>query len=344
MAKGVKKNDSLQLDDVAKALYLNKTTVSRSLQLDDIAKALCLNKSTVSRAISGKGRVSPETKERVQHYIDEHSYRPNLLARGLATSKSYNIGVVVPRDAFISQVPFFMDSLFGVHEAASAYDYDVLLIPTSVGDMSDLKRVLDNHKADAVILTRNDERDALVPLLKERGCVFALLGTAAEAGILQVDTDTVAACRELIQRMLPKAQRPVLLLGDPNFAVNRKRREGFELAILKAGMHPLVIDGLTDRESIEKAVQRCKGCDLVLTGDDYICDITLSCLERAGSGAMVGTFFWSTLVESHNRAVPSVVIDARALGEACARLVLHELEPSAPLPTEDYSQAYNIRG
>lgn len=44
---------------------------------------------------AGNGYVSQETKDRVFLAIEESGYRPNLLARNLATKKTQTLGLVV---------------------------------------------------------------------------------------------------------------------------------------------------------------------------------------------------------------------------------------------------------
>ena len=44
---------------------MNKINVSKNITISDIADALGLSKTTVSRAISGKGRIGEDTKKRV---------------------------------------------------------------------------------------------------------------------------------------------------------------------------------------------------------------------------------------------------------------------------------------
>ncbi|CNE29514.1 putative regulatory protein [Yersinia rohdei] len=63
--------------------------------MQEVAKKAGVSKATVSRVLSGKGYVSPATKDLVFKAIDETGYRPNLLARNLATNKSECIGFVV---------------------------------------------------------------------------------------------------------------------------------------------------------------------------------------------------------------------------------------------------------
>jgi len=61
----------------------------------EVAKRAGVSKATVSRVLTGKGYVSEETKDRVFQAITESGYRPNLLARSLASSKTQTLGLVV---------------------------------------------------------------------------------------------------------------------------------------------------------------------------------------------------------------------------------------------------------
>ena len=52
----------------------------KDITIADVAEALGVSKTTVSRAISGKGRIGKETRKRVLEYIEEHDYKPNAIA------------------------------------------------------------------------------------------------------------------------------------------------------------------------------------------------------------------------------------------------------------------------
>ena len=81
--------------------------MSNNITISDVAEALGVSKTTVSRAISGKGRIGAATRNRVLEYIQEHDYKPNVIARGLAQSKTFNICVVMPGDYALVELPFF---------------------------------------------------------------------------------------------------------------------------------------------------------------------------------------------------------------------------------------------
>src|SRR4051794_41382752 len=66
--------------------------------LRDVARAARVHPGTVSRALNAetRGLVNEETAERVMRAAAELGYRPNPIARGLKTNRSYTIGVLIP--------------------------------------------------------------------------------------------------------------------------------------------------------------------------------------------------------------------------------------------------------
>ena len=76
----------------------------KKITIDDIAEAVGVSKTTVSRALSGKGRISDATKKRVIQYAEDHKYKPNVMAKGLAQKCTYNLAVVIPQEDLLIQV------------------------------------------------------------------------------------------------------------------------------------------------------------------------------------------------------------------------------------------------
>ena len=62
----------------------------------EIAKRAGVSIGTVDRVLHKRGRVSEETRKRIQDIIDAEGYQPNPLARHLKRNKEYRIGVLVP--------------------------------------------------------------------------------------------------------------------------------------------------------------------------------------------------------------------------------------------------------
>jgi LacI family transcriptional regulator len=60
----------------------------------DVARLAGVSHQTVSRVINGHPSVRPDTRERVLRAMRELDYRPNAMARGLASRRSGVLGVV----------------------------------------------------------------------------------------------------------------------------------------------------------------------------------------------------------------------------------------------------------
>ncbi len=92
------------------------------ITLKDIAKALNLSPSTVSRAMKDHPAISHETRELVQAYALEHKYKPNTLAMQLRTNRNNTIGVIVPEIVHY----FFSTVLSGIqmHEYAESWRHN----------------------------------------------------------------------------------------------------------------------------------------------------------------------------------------------------------------------------
>src|SRR3979411_3235730 len=72
--------------------------VRTSVTSRDVARGAKVDPGTVSRALNEQPRalVNEETAERVLRAAEELGYRPNPIARGLKTNRSYTIGVLIP--------------------------------------------------------------------------------------------------------------------------------------------------------------------------------------------------------------------------------------------------------
>ena len=66
----------------------------------DVAREAGVSLATVSRVINGSSVVREKTKEKVMKVIDELNFKPNQIARGLATNKTTTIAIIFPQSLF----------------------------------------------------------------------------------------------------------------------------------------------------------------------------------------------------------------------------------------------------
>ena len=67
-----------------------------AVTINDVAKAVGVSASTVSRAMSLPGIVEASTRDRVLRAATNLGYQPNRAARGLITGRTGNLGLIVP--------------------------------------------------------------------------------------------------------------------------------------------------------------------------------------------------------------------------------------------------------
>ena len=309
---------------------------NKTLTIADIADALGVSKTTVSRAISGKGRIGSDTRERVLKYIDEHNYTPNVIAKSLAQSKTYNLAVVMPGDYELIDLPFFQNCIMGIQEIASSFDYDILLTVCNNADVTKLERIVRNRKVDGVILLRSFVEDVQVEYLREKNIPFVVTGSSNYKGVVQVDNDHHAACKELTSILLMKRMKKIALIGgNEEHVVTQSRLKGFKDAFRDNGLpvdesliymnldNPVLLDGKLD-DIIKRDV------DCIVCMDDAICMEVLNKLRRAGivvpDQIRVASFYNSSMLETPDPSITSLDFDAKELGMLVCRILLDIVE------------------
>ena len=257
----------------------------KPIDITQIAQALGVSKTTVSRAISGNGRISAATRQRVLDYVKEHNYTPSMMARGLVKRCSYNISLVISTQFSDFELPFLRKVMRSVYQVAGDSDYDVLLTLVGENETRPVERLLDNRKIDGLILTRTLERDPLIPLLKARKVPFVAIGQPEDDQVLSVDHDQVGGCREMTSLLLMKGMKHIALLGGSMlYTVNQSRLKGFRQAYVKMGQKidesllflELESDDLR-MEAVQQAVER--GADCILCMDERLAQLTLNMLK-----------------------------------------------------------------
>ena len=86
------------------------------MTIEQISRDLGVSKSTVSRALSGNGRIGPETRKRIQEYAAQAGVKA---AAQKQPERKRCLGLVLPVDVYTTNTQFFQECLLGVSEAAS---------------------------------------------------------------------------------------------------------------------------------------------------------------------------------------------------------------------------------
>lgn len=214
------------------------TTQNRNVTLADVARLAGVSAKTVSRVINQSDYVSAETRAQIEKAIEELGYRPNRVARSLASNRSYIIGLSLPDVTN----PFFPEILRGVQQEALQRGYHVLTYNTDL-DMEREKQglaLLEEMRVDGIIVcTMRLPDDQLRPLLQRHRAVVLVNRVLAgnEAGIVRIDY--FKAMQQIVQHLVDGGRRKIGYLDVSRSVASYSSTErfgGFQAAMAANGL------------------------------------------------------------------------------------------------------------
>ncbi|MFM5908844.1 MAG: LacI family DNA-binding transcriptional regulator [Novosphingobium sp.] len=123
----------------------------RTPTLDDVAAHADVSSATVSRYINNPSVVAPATAERIKTAIEATGYIPNLIAGGLASSKSKMVAVLIPH--LVDSI--FNDTIEAMVNELAASGLNVMMGLTNLlpGREGEMIRAALSRRVDAIIST-----------------------------------------------------------------------------------------------------------------------------------------------------------------------------------------------
>lgn len=313
----------------------------KKLTMEDVANALGVSKTTVSRAISGKGRIGEATRKRVMDYMEQHCYKPHQAADkapasgNRPASLTYNIGMALPQELLSLPLPFFPQAFQGVSEAAAKEGYDIILLPVGKDGLPSLARAIQNRKVDGLLLMRMPQDGRLEDMLKKSGLPFVMAGMPDVPGACQVDHDHAEACRELTGILLMKGLLKIAVVaGNMDDAQNRRRLEGFYKAHQESGLaldESLVFTGVDSEMLAGRATEAIltRGADCIIGADDLLASYVLKKLEeekvQIPKDMRFASFYDSELLKTVKAGITAIQFHTQELGREACKLLLRQM-------------------
>lgn len=290
--------------------------------------------STVSRALSGNGRVSEETRQEVLDYLVDKQLVPNIREKHYTDTTTNIIAVTVPEEGNFVFMPYFQHVFFSVYDFFSIRGIQVIPIKISAKNISYLKKAVEDHVMDGVILSRRVENMDEINYLKEQGVPFVLIGDIEDSKIVQVGSDNEQATYDLISSLIHKGcYKMAVMCAEEKQPINRKRLRGLMNAHVDNYMvlNQDFVFYDTDLEDIaELAIEKILGAniDAIICMDDNICLTVLRILQKRHisipQGIKVASLHNSPILEAWNPPITCVSYDVEELGKEAARM-LHTL-------------------
>ncbi|WP_064713547.1 LacI family DNA-binding transcriptional regulator [Rhizobium bangladeshense] len=208
----------------------------------DVARHAGVSKATAARVLGGYGSVGEQMRDRVQSAAIELTYRPNQLARSIATGRSETIGVIIGDIENLN----FARAVRAIIDTASAHGFLVILMTTDedIALEREAIRILLAKRVDGMIIvpTSSSEIEHLTGLV-QRGFPVVLVGRRFPA--VQADTfsvDEFGASYNAVRSLIRRGHRRIALLstascaGERQFVIssNGERIDGYRAALSDA--------------------------------------------------------------------------------------------------------------
>ncbi|MFV0607010.1 MAG: LacI family DNA-binding transcriptional regulator [Niabella sp.] len=318
-----------------------------AITIKDIAKALGLSPSTVSRALRDSYEIGEETKKKVQAFAREHNYRPNPVALSLKEQRTRSIGIVVAEIANM----FFSQIIDGVESVAYSKGYNVIITQSkeSVEKENLILDYLTSRSVDGLIISVSAETEDFSQFqqLKNKGMPIVFVDRVSnEIDSHKVVVDNNLGAYQATKHLIENGRKNIAIVcNNLNLSITKDRIAGCEKAITESGMafNPNQVKycnyGGNIKTEVEKAMsqlfkQKKKPDGIVSLSDrlsiEIIRYLTQKGIKIPDQVALIG-FSNTKNTELLNPSLSIIRQPAFEMGEKAATLLLQTIESKRPV-------------
>lgn len=203
----------------------------------DVAREAGVSMATVSRVVNNNPNVKPQTRKKVNEAIEKLKYRPNAVARGLASKKTTTVGVVIPD---ISN-NIFAEVARGIEDIATMYHYNIILCNADKQKDKEIRVIntLLEKQVDGLLFMGGTITDEHIRAFDSASIPVVLCATTDPLGTApSVDIDHEAAAFDAVQALIEQGHRDIAMISgtleDPTNGY--ARHQGYKDALQKAGI------------------------------------------------------------------------------------------------------------
>lgn len=195
----------------------------RRVTIEDVARVAGVSRQTVSRAINEKGDISPETRARVLAVVQSLGFRPNRLAQGMVTQRTYTVGIEV---ADITN-PFFAEMVRGAQDVAARQGYHIFLANSDDNPaiaMQSLSNLV-SHGVDGLITMFANGMDEQIKAFADQYRPLVLVNRTVEhPHISLVTTDIYQGAIQAVEYLVRQGHTAIAMLSNPPLTHGTSRR------------------------------------------------------------------------------------------------------------------------
>ena len=307
--------------------------------LKDVAKLANVDISTVSRALNNKGYVHEETKKKIIEAVEELSYHPNILAKGLRQGKKHTIAFVVPRIA----ITIYSDMIAPFSEAARKMNYECLIC-VSDDDVQQEKEILERLRGgtvDGIVISSTGKNNKLIREIKNEGVCILQAVRKQDESLSSIISDYYTTGYEAVRFLHMKGCRNIgLIIGNLSLHPYKERYAGYMKAVRELELEPIVVMD----ESNPNKVHYGMNCADKLIDQYPDLDGLLASVDAQGIGAIreltqrgkripedirVMSLTGIRLGGFLETAMTAIEVPAGEIGETAAEIIIKDIESKA---------------
>lgn len=307
--------------------------------LKDVAKLANVDISTVSRALNNKGYVHEETKKKIIEAVEELSYHPNILAKGLRQGKKHTIAFVVPRIA----ITIYSDMIAPFSEAARKMNYECLIC-VSDDDVQQEKEILERLRGgtvDGIVISSTGKNNKLIREIKNEGVCILQAVRKQDESLSSIISDYYTTGYEAVKFLYSKDCRNIgLIIGNLFLHPYKERYAGYMKAVRELGLEPIVVMDETNPNKVHYGIN----CADKLLDQYPALDGLLASVDSQGIGAIreltqrgkripedikVMSLTGIRLGGFLETAMTAMEVPAGEIGETAAEIIIKDIESKA---------------
>lgn len=309
--------------------------------LKDVAKLANVDVSTVSRALNNTSYVHPETKKKIYKAVEQLSYKPNLLAKGLRQGKRHSIGVVMPS----INLSIFGEVVQGIEIQARKQGYSIMICNTKDNPIVEeecLNR-LRNGLVDGILIASTGQNARLLRDIKTSGISVLQIVRKQDKLFSSVVSDYYSCAYEAVKFLFHKGCKNIgFINGAFEIIPYKERYKGYKKAIKECGCQEFLAESKLPQgnyfkdgyDGVLQLFEQNPNIDSIMTAVDVQGIGVIRALKEKNipvpdkvkvislTGHSIGGMLETTMT--------SMEVPSKEMGEKAAKMIIEEIESNPP--------------